>query len=76
MSKRRSPSNTPNSKRRTGSQASNFIVPDGSESEAEILRWQKKWENQSVAEWPSTFLISLKECNQDFFPNVFILLQI
>ena len=41
MSKRRSPSNTPNSKRKTGAQASNFLVPDESEPEAEILRWQK-----------------------------------
>ena len=58
MSKRRSPSNTTISQR-TGAQASKFIVPDESEPEAEILRWQKKWENQAVAERPSTLLTSL-----------------
>ena len=36
MSKRRSPSLTPKSKRRTGAQASNFLIPDESESEIVI----------------------------------------
>ena len=48
--------------------------PDGLEEE--ILRWQKKWENQVLIEKPCTLLTSLKECNSDLFPNVFILLQI
>ena len=48
--------------------------PDG--LEVEILRWQKKWENQALIERPCTLLTSLKECKPDLFPNVFILLQI
>ena len=44
--------------------------------EAEILRWQKKWENRDEIDRPCTLLTSLKECDPDFFPNVFILLEI
>ena len=52
------------------------LKSDSDGLEAEILRWQKKWENQALIERPCTLLTSLKECNPDFFPNVFILLQI
>ena len=44
--------------------------------EAEILRWQKKWENRDEIDRLCTLLTSLKECDPDFFPKFFIILQI
>ena len=50
------------------------LSPDPKELLAEILRWKQKWQGKELR--PSTLLLSLKECNPDYYPNLFTLLKI
>ena len=55
---------------------SDDLSADLSELISEILRWQKKWQDKEEQLRPKTILDSLKECNLDYYPNLFILLKI
>ena len=42
----------------------------------ELSRWQHKYKSVSAKDRPSDCAAALKECDQMFFPNIYILLQI
>ena len=42
----------------------------------EITLWMKKWEDVPKSQCGSTLAIAIKECDEDNFPNIFVLLKI
>ena len=42
----------------------------------EITLWMKKWENVPKLQPGSTLATTIKECDEDHFPNIFVLLKI
>ena len=42
----------------------------------EVRRWRAKWQSEDADKRPSTLHSALKECDNDFFPNIYILLCI
>ena len=42
----------------------------------EITLWMKKWEDVPKSQRGSTLAIAIKECDEDNFPNIFVLLKI
>ena len=42
----------------------------------EITLWMKKWEDVPKSQRGSTLAIAIKECDEDSFPNIFVLLKI
>ena len=52
------------------------LSSDPVELTAEIFRWQKKWQDKEEDLRPKVLLKSLKECNSEYYTNIFILLKI
>ena len=42
----------------------------------EITLWMKKWEDVPKSHCGSTLATAIKECDEDHFPNIFVLLKI
>ena len=49
-------------------------LPNPSLVATEILRWEAKWEGQDAEDRPSTLRTAIKQCDQDFFSNMYTLL--
>ena len=39
-----------------------------------VWRWKTKWQTEDAEKRPSTLQSALKECDKDFFPNLYVLL--
>ena len=46
-------------------------LPNPSLVATEILRWKAKWEGQDAEDQPATLRTAIKQCDQDFFPNMY-----
>ena len=42
----------------------------------EITLWMKKWEDVPKSQLGSTLATAIEECDEDHFPNIFVLLKI
>ena len=51
-------------------------LPNLSLVATEILRWKAKWEGQDAEDRPETLRTAIKQCDQDFFPNMYTLLRL
>ena len=51
-----------------------LINPDIADQE--ITLWMKKWENVPKSQRGSTLATAIKECDENHFPNIFVLLKI
>ena len=52
----------------------NLINPDIVDQE--ITLWMKKWEDVPKSQLGSTLATAIEECDEDHFPNIFVLLKI
>ena len=42
----------------------------------EAWRWRAKWLAEDADSRPSTLSMALKECDRDYFPNIYVLLRV
>ena len=54
----------------------NDDLPSPEVFEMELKRWKNKYTLKPADQRPSSPALSIKECDQDMFPNIYILLQI
>ena len=47
-------------------------LPNVSLVPTEVWRWKTKWQTEDADKWPSTLQSALKECDKDFFPNLYV----
>ena len=51
-------------------------LPNMSVINTEIWRWQNKWTKTHIDECPSNLESALKECDEEYYPNIHALLHI
>lgn len=51
-------------------------LPNETVIKTEIWRWQNKWKKEHIDNCPDTLQLALKQCDNDYFPNLHELLRI
>ena len=51
-------------------------LPNSALVRTEVWRWKAKWQKEDISSRPSTLQHSLRECDKDYFPNLYTLLRI